>query len=268
MSALDSSYTRAIALIDEVEPRLANVLTEEDAKLQLIARFLTEILGWDHADISAERKNDAGYSDYIVSDAGRPAMLVEAKRQGQLELSTSATAKQTYKISGPALKQCLGGIEQAASYCAPEGIQFALVTDGCTWIFFKPFVPGESYKSKEAIVFPTLRSVEDDFASFFELASKEGHQRGSYKHVFDKLHDKRLLLTQGLHSAFSDGDMDSSTYRVCAKMPSFTFRYCRNRIERRSPWGKNFGPNSTRTSKAEVSRFGEWLISFGTMQNR
>ncbi|WP_049820405.1 cold-shock protein [Bradyrhizobium japonicum] len=137
-------------------------------------------------------------------------MLVEAKRQGQLELSTSATAKQTYKISGPALKQCLVGIEQAASYCAPEGIQFAVVTDGCTWIFFKPFVPGENYKSKEAIVFPTLRSVEDDFASFFELASKEGHQRGSYKHVFDKLHDKRLLLTQGLHSAFSDADIHPS----------------------------------------------------------
>src|SRR5258707_11595455 len=100
MSALDTSYERAVALINDVEPRLAAILTEEDAKLQLIVRFLTEVLGWNHADLSAERKNDNGYSDYIVSDGGRPAVLVEAKRQGELELATSATNKQVYKISG------------------------------------------------------------------------------------------------------------------------------------------------------------------------
>jgi predicted type IV restriction endonuclease len=146
MSALDVSYQRAIALINDVEPRLTAILTEEDAKLQLVVRFLTEVLGWDYGDLSAERKNDNGYSDYIVSDAGRSAFLVEAKRQGQIELATSATKRQLYKISGPALKQCIDGIEQAASYCAPEGIQLAIVTDGTKWIFFKPSVPGENYK--------------------------------------------------------------------------------------------------------------------------
>jgi cold shock CspA family protein len=207
MSALDISYERAIALITDVEPRLSAILTEEDAKLQLIVRFLTEVLGWDHADLSAERKNDNGFSDYIVNDNGRPAFLVEAKRQGQLELATTATNKQLYKISGPALKPCIDGIEQAASYCAPEGIQLAVVTDGTKWIFFKPFVPGESYKSKEAIVFPNLHSISGDFAAFFELASKEGNQKALYKHIFDKIHDRRLLLTLGLHSAFADSDI-------------------------------------------------------------
>jgi cold shock CspA family protein len=207
MSALDIAHEHAIALIDDVELRLSAILTEEDAKLQLIVRFLTEVLGWNHADLSAERKNDNGYSDYIVSDAGRPAFLVEAKRQGQLEFVTSATNKQSYKISGPALKQCLDGIEQAASYCAPEGIQLAVVTDGTKWIFFKPFIPGESYKSKEAIVFPNLQSIKTDFAAFFELASKEGNQKALYKHIFDKIHDRRLLLTLGLHSAYADPDI-------------------------------------------------------------
>lgn len=210
MSALDVSYERANALIDDVEPRLANILTEEDAKLQLIVRFLTEVLDWDHADLSAERKNENGYSDYIVSDAGRPAFLVEAKRQGQLELATSATRKQLYKISGPALKQCLNGIEQAASYCAPEGIQLGVVTDGTKWIFFRPFIPGESYKSKEAIVFPNLQSIKIDFASFFELASKDGHNKSLFKHIFDKIHDSRLRLTAGLYSPFADSDIHSS----------------------------------------------------------
>jgi hypothetical protein len=82
MSALDVSYERAVALINDVELRLAAILTEEDAKLQLVVRFLTEVLGWEHAGLSAERENDNGYSDYIVSDAGRPAFLVEAKAPG------------------------------------------------------------------------------------------------------------------------------------------------------------------------------------------
>jgi hypothetical protein len=45
MSTLDVSLQRANALIDDVEPRLPDIVTEEDAKLQLIVRFLTEILG-------------------------------------------------------------------------------------------------------------------------------------------------------------------------------------------------------------------------------
>jgi hypothetical protein len=169
MPTLDISYQRAIALIGDVEPRLSNIVTEEDAKLQLVVRFLTEILGWDHADLSTERKNENGYSDYIVSNNGQPSFLVEAKRQGQLELATTATKKQLYKISGPALQRCLAGIEQAASYCAPEGIQLAVVTDGTKWILFKPYIASQSYKLKEAIVFPTLQSITADFAIFFEF---------------------------------------------------------------------------------------------------
>lgn len=207
MLGLDDASALAKALVDDVEPRLPQIRTEEDAKLQLIVRFLTEVLGWNHGDIPAERKNDNGYSDYIVNDAGKPAFVVEAKRQGELELATTASTKQTYKISGPALKKCLEGIEQAASYAAPEGIQLAVLTDGTKWIFFRPFVPGENYKSKEAIVFPSLGAVLADFTSFFELASRAGHQRSLYKHIFDKLHDRRLLLTASLHGAFEEFDI-------------------------------------------------------------
>ena len=207
MSSLDSSYSKAVALITDVGMRLDRIVTEEDAKVQLVVRFLTEVLGWDHADISAERKNDNGFSDFIVSDNGRAAFLIEAKRQGQLEISTAAVTKQIYKINGPALRDCIAGIEQAASYCAPDGIQLALVTDGTRWIFFKPFIPDQNYKSKEAIVFPDLKSVEEDFATFFELASKEGHRKRLYKLIFDKIHDRRLLRTSGLHAPFGEADI-------------------------------------------------------------
>ena len=93
-------------------------------------------------DVSLQRANaliDDVEPRLPVSNTGRPAFLVEAKRQGQL--ATTVTRKQLYKISGPALKHCVDGIEQAASYCAPEGIQLAVVTDGTKCIFFKPLMP-------------------------------------------------------------------------------------------------------------------------------
>ncbi len=206
-SGLDDSHTKAVALVGAVQSRISEIVTEEDAKIQLIVRFVTEVLGWDHSDISTERKNDNGFSDFIISHAGRPQFLIEAKRIGELELTSSATTMQHYKISGPALKRCLEGIEQAASYCAPEGIQLAVVSDGIRWIFFRPHIPYQPYKSKEAIVFPNLDALLAEFTLFFELMSKEGIQQSLYKHIFDKIHDNRVLLTRSLRAAFGDSDI-------------------------------------------------------------
>jgi hypothetical protein len=76
--SLDAAHECAKSLIDDVSPRLDSILTEEDAKTQLITRILVEVLGWRHADISNERKHENGYSDYIVGNNSRRAFLVEA----------------------------------------------------------------------------------------------------------------------------------------------------------------------------------------------
>jgi predicted type IV restriction endonuclease/energy-coupling factor transporter ATP-binding protein EcfA2 len=207
MTALDRAFAAAKALIDDVKPRLGAIASEEDAKIQLVTRFLTEVLGWRHADLSAERKHDNGFSDYIIGAPGQPAMLIEAKRRGALSIATSATTRHYYKISGPALKPALSAIEQAASYSAPEGIQLSIVTDGQCWIFFKPFIPGQNYKNKEAIVFPGLDAILEGFAEFFELASREAHEKNLYKARFDNVHQNRLLQTRSLHSAIGDHDI-------------------------------------------------------------
>lgn len=206
MSEIDAAFERAQLLVADAKTRLESIVTEEDAKLQLIVRFLTEVLGWSHSDISAERKNENGYSDYIISHLGKPAFLIEAKRQGAIGIATTATKRSLYKISGPALKPSQDGIRQAASYGAPEGFQLSVVTDGVCWIFFKPYIPGEAYSSKDAITFPTLDAVLDDFAEFYELASKDGHKSAAYKRIFDKVHQNRVYLTRALAPPFGDND--------------------------------------------------------------
>lgn len=207
MANVDVAYERATEIVADVLPRIAEIETEEDAKIQLVTRFLTEVLGWRFADISTEKKHDNGYSDYHLSHAGSPAIVVEAKRQGVIDVRTSNKRRRPYKISGPVLKNAIVGIDQAASYAAPEGIQLAILTDGVKWIVFKPFIPGIPFKSKEAILYPNLESVLDDFSEFFELLSKHGFDQNLYKRVFDELHDSRTHLTQSLISAFQEIDI-------------------------------------------------------------
>lgn len=162
MTQLDAAHELATKLVADAGPRLEEIVTEEDAKFQLISRMLTEVLGWSHADVSNERKNENGFSDYVVSHLGHPAYLIEAKRLGAIGIASTATKRSLYRISGPALKPSLDGIRQAASYCAPDGIQLALVTDGICWIFFKPFIPGE-------ITLPKTRSCFRRFKPFWMI---------------------------------------------------------------------------------------------------
>ena len=214
MNEIDLSFEVAKAIFATAKEIENAIVSEEDAKIQLITRVLTEVLGWAHKDISAERKNQNGYSDYILSDLEIFAFLVEAKRKGIITLSTRTATRQDYKISGPVLKDALGGIEQAASYCAPEGIQLAVLTDGRLWIIFKPFIPGERYKDKQAIVFPTYDSILSDFPTFFELLSKSHYRKNTYKLIFDRIHENRNFVSSLLRSP-----LESSDLRVGQKSP-------------------------------------------------
>jgi cold shock CspA family protein len=200
MTDIDASFEAARQIIDSARERLNEIVTEEDAKFQLISRLLTEALGWNHEDVSAERKNENGYSDYILSDHEHDALVVEAKRIGLIEVGTQARTKQNYKISGPALKNAIDGVAQAASYATPLGIQLAVLTDGVTWIVFLPYVPGARYQDRQAVCFPGLDSVLTDYASFYELLSKESYRKGIYKIIFDKIHENRLIQSATLVS--------------------------------------------------------------------
>jgi hypothetical protein len=45
MTTLDYAFAAAKALIDDATPRLDRIVSEEDSKIQLINRFLVEVLG-------------------------------------------------------------------------------------------------------------------------------------------------------------------------------------------------------------------------------
>lgn len=208
---IDSAEKKAQKIYEDVKDNIQNIESEEDAKIQIINRILNECLGWPYPDFRAENRHENGYSDYILVDSEKPILLIEAKRIGIIKVKTAVKDKVRHlKISGSTLKDAMNGIDQAASYSLSNGIPITVLTDGITWIVFKTFIPGENFKSKEAIVFPSLEAIISDFSTFFELLSKQQFCKKIYNSIFDVIHHKRLLLTQNLIAPLDDSDIKIS----------------------------------------------------------
>ena len=78
MEGLDSALERTKDIVDAADENIQNIKTEEDTKLQIITRIITEGLGWSFSDIGAEVRHDNGYSDYLLSNKAKPALIIEA----------------------------------------------------------------------------------------------------------------------------------------------------------------------------------------------
>jgi len=208
MTTLDEAYEKFLLIRDETHANLENILTEEDAKIQIINRVLTECLGWRFSDIGAERAHENGYSDYLIANAGRNALIIEAKRIGRVEISVADKAVQkNLKLNGPGLVKSFEGISQAASYAQPNGVPVAVLTDGDTWIIFKPVVAGENYLDKQAFVFPSMDAVLAKLPIFYDLLGREPFSRKVYNLSFDELHNTRTLLSSPLVAAIGETEI-------------------------------------------------------------
>ena len=208
MLTLDDGFSKAKEILGEASQNQNGIVTEEDSKIQIITRLITECLGWSYSDIQAEKHHENGFSDYILLSGNSASTVIEAKRLGNLKINTAESNKKRYlKLSGPSFSRVTDGIDQAYSYAAPNGIPIAIVTDGNAWIIFKTFIVGEHFKSKEAIVFPSYDAVLNDFSEFFELLSKSTFERKLYNVIFDQVHQNRVLLTQELEAPIREDDI-------------------------------------------------------------
>lgn len=209
---LDAAFANVKTIYSDFDANRSNVITEEDAKIQLINRMFVEVLGWKHSDIRAEQRHENGYSDYLIFDKDSPCLVVEAKRIGLLEVGTSERNKLRHlKLAGPGLKACNEGIDQVANYAQPNGLPVSILTDGLTWIVFKSFIPGENYKDKPAFVFPSLDAIISNFSVFFDLLSKAQFQRKIYNSRFDEIHQNRVSLSRTLYSPLSENEINIQT---------------------------------------------------------
>ena len=198
---MDNAFERFAKFKGEVEPSLGGILSEADARLKLINRMLTEVLGWQFDEIQPEQHSPEGFADYLLSRGGTRRLVIEAKKTGVV-LTTSVNPKMAaHKVSGPALRQAADIFRQAAGYCMDQGVEFAVITSGDRWIFFNPFPKnGTPYHDSKAILFPSLAAIEESFATFYELAAPGSVVNRLYRTVFGKVEGLSLQHIEPLVS--------------------------------------------------------------------
>lgn len=189
------------------ELRLADA-NEAETRLKVINEILFGVLGWTHDDIRVEeRVSEDGkttFADYIIT-TGMSALVVEAKKVGETFSEVPDTRRSALRgrlVSG----QTGEAIKQARDYARKMAIPFASVTNGSVWIVFPATRTDQvSFANSSAIIFPTLKSaLEEDFAEFFELLSRDAVINGSLENELlgrleDQVEERRLnrFFSQG-----------------------------------------------------------------------
>ena len=208
METLDVAEANLKDLVVEFNNNRQRIVTEEDAKVQLINTMLFNVLGWTPKQLSTERKHSSGYSDYLVGNPDTPEFVLEAKRLGLLGLPLSQPDKQrALKLSGTAFRSIKPELLQVRGYADDSGLPFSVLTDGNTWIVLKTSIPRTNFLDGQAFVFPSLAAVEKSFSLFFDLLSSKQVQLRIFKQCFDELHNPRILLEQDLCAPFNEAQI-------------------------------------------------------------
>ena len=194
---IDDSKAKFDSLIGEWHERKSEIETEQDTRFQMIDVLLTDVLGWSRSEIGTERPVDRGYVDYLLKDGNKNRFVVEAKRAGKLLIDTKSSAVNAYVVDGPALKSATEGLDQAQRYCVQTGVQFAALTSGFEWIgYWAVRTDGKPPKKGKAIVFPGLDVIQDNFAEFYDLFSRQG--------LMERLYQVRINQREGLIIRLAD----------------------------------------------------------------
>ena len=194
---IDTARNRFDELCQIWQQNPESIENEQDTRFQIIDRVLTEVLGWNHEEVSTEKSVKSGYIDYLLKSEDRNRLVIEAKKASTILIDTKDPKRASYKVGGSALKSAQEGIDQASFYCSRSGVRFAGLTTGLEWIGFIAIrADGKSPNEGRAIVFPNLDSIKSDFAIFFDLFSKKG--------VLENLHLVRINEVEGLQVHYSE----------------------------------------------------------------
>lgn len=183
--------------VDAAQELVAEVgrldLNEADTRFHIIDRLLEVVLGWPKSAFSLEPSTVDGYADYLLKrPSGVPALIIEAKRTGvDFDLPANYNAGKKYRgVKVKALQSgALGAaMAQAQRYAADLGCEFAAVSNGRQFVFFKVFERGKAWKELGAVVISDISWFAENYSDAVSLFGYSSVvERGSLGGVFSGL---------------------------------------------------------------------------------
>lgn len=133
-------------------------LNEADTRHKVIDEILHGVLAWPKSQTMQESYISPGYADYrLKKHNGDDLLFLEAKKEGvyfgipknfnKNELSKHITVRTLLTD-----RNIKNAIEQVREYCMEEGCEYAGITNGHEWIFFKIFEKGKNWRDLKALV--------------------------------------------------------------------------------------------------------------------
>lgn len=154
------------SIIREHEGRSLN---EADTRHKVIDYIIHNVLSWPRNRVSLEEHIHGGYADYVFKKAnGEDLLFIEAKKEGAFfELpiphkpgETSCFIQINKLLTDKNIK---AAITQVRTYCFDSGCEFACITNGHEWIFFKSFEKGKKWESLQAFVIRRLSYFSTEY---------------------------------------------------------------------------------------------------------
>lgn len=154
------------ALLSQVSARDSN---EAETRQKIIDFILYNFLGWPKNRVAVEEFIRPGFADYVLKKpTGDDLLFVEVKKDGvffELPLphkadETSSFISISKLLSDANIKTAM---TQVRAYCFDTGCEYACVTNGHEWIFFKTFEKGKKWETIQAFVIRNLRFFEKEY---------------------------------------------------------------------------------------------------------
>ncbi len=165
-------------------------VSEADTRVKLIDRVLKEVLNWQEPFITREDYTHgpkSGFSDYKLTIKESPYVVVEAKREGISFVLPELSGRRRLKISGilQSSKEVIEAVNQVRQYCVDDIIiNYAIATNGYSWILFKATQKKGSWKDAYATVFYSSDDILSNFIDFWNLLSFDSIIKGSLEKHF------------------------------------------------------------------------------------
>lgn len=146
-------------LIEETKSRSGN---EAETRHRIIDFVLHEVLSWPRNRVKVEEYISPGFGDYVlIKQDGSHLLFIEAKREGiYFELPIPhANGETSCFISIAKLMtdaHVKSAMTQVRTYCIDTGCEYACITNGHEWIFFKTFEKGKRWDLQNAFVARSL----------------------------------------------------------------------------------------------------------------
>ncbi|QQC64352.1 ATP-binding protein [Paraburkholderia ginsengisoli] len=137
-------------------------INEAETRHKVIDFIIHDFLSWPKNRVVVEEFIAPGFADYVLKKTnGDDLLFIEAKRAGvffELPIPHAADETSCYISIAKLLSDSdiKAAMQQVRTYCFDSGCEYACITNGFEWIFFKTFEKGKRWESLQAFVVRNL----------------------------------------------------------------------------------------------------------------